>query len=190
MLADQVEREQRVAQVVEHAHEEHEVEPLAQRADVVDRELAELDLEPSHLGGEARLGEVALVAVDAEHARGAAPLHLDGVEAGVAADVEHGLAGQVGRDRVGEAPPLHRRVVAEEMVGRGPTPSQVDVVEPGPERLDLARGLVGCTVLGCRHGAVPSLGHALSAATRVRQPGQSSTSAACEAGAIEPTSRS
>ena len=47
---------------------------------------------PQHLGGEARLREVVVVEVDAEHALGAAPLHLDGVEAGVAADVEHGLA--------------------------------------------------------------------------------------------------
>ncbi len=36
MLADQVEREQRMAQMVEHAHEEHDVEALAERADVVD----------------------------------------------------------------------------------------------------------------------------------------------------------
>ncbi len=34
-----------MAQVVEHAHEEHDVEALAERADVVDRELAELDVE-------------------------------------------------------------------------------------------------------------------------------------------------
>jgi hypothetical protein len=45
VLVDQVERQQRVAQVVEHAHEEHEVEALAERADVVDRELAELDVD-------------------------------------------------------------------------------------------------------------------------------------------------
>ena len=40
MLADEVEREQRMAQMVEHAHEDHEVELLAERADVVDVELA------------------------------------------------------------------------------------------------------------------------------------------------------
>ena len=103
MLVDQVERQQRMAQVIEHAHEEHEVEPLAERADVVDRQLAELDVEPVDLGGEAGLREIVLVEIDAEHALGAAPLHLDRVEAAVAADIEHGLAGQVRRDRVGEA---------------------------------------------------------------------------------------
>ena len=103
VLVDQVEREQRMAQVVEHAHEEHDVEPLAERADVVDGQLAELDVEPVDLGGEARLRQIVLVGVDAEHARGAAALHLHRVEAGVAADVEHGLAAQIGRDRVREA---------------------------------------------------------------------------------------
>ena len=55
MLVDQVERQQRMAQMIEHAHEQHEVEALAQRGDVVDRQLAELDVEPDHLGGEPRL---------------------------------------------------------------------------------------------------------------------------------------
>ena len=152
MLVDQVERQQRVAQVVEHAHEEHEVEALAQRADVVDGQLAELDVEPGDLGGEAGLGQVVVVEVDAEHALGAAPLHLDRVEAAVAADVEHGLAGEVRRDRVGERSPLHRRVVAEEMVGRGRDAVEVDVVEPGPERLRAAPDLLP------REGAVAFMG--------------------------------
>ena len=78
--------------MVEHAHEQHDVEPLAQRADVVDRQLPELDLGSADLGGEPRLRQIVVVEVDAEHALGAAPLHLDRVEAGVAADVEHGLA--------------------------------------------------------------------------------------------------
>ena len=93
MLVDQVERQQRMAQVVEHAHEQHEVELLAERADVVDREVAEFDVEAVDLGGEARLRQIVLVEVDAEHALGAAPLHLHRVEAGVAADIEHRLAG-------------------------------------------------------------------------------------------------
>ena len=137
MLADQVEREQRVAQVVEHAHEDHEVEPLAERADVIDRELGELDVvEAERLGREPRLREIAVVAVDAEHPRRAAPLHLDRVEARVAADVEHGLAGEVRRHGIGEATELGARIVAEEMVGRGLDAAQIDIVEPGSQRLD------------------------------------------------------
>ena len=72
MLVDEVERQQRVAQVVEHAHEEHDVEPLAERADVVDRQLPEFDVEPAHLGGEAGLRQIILVEVDAR-ARARAP---------------------------------------------------------------------------------------------------------------------
>ena len=49
------------------------------------------------LGGEPRLGQVALVGVDAHDAVGPAALHLDRVEPGVAADVEHGLPAQVVR---------------------------------------------------------------------------------------------
>ncbi len=130
MLVQQVEREQRMAQVVEHAQEQHDVEALAERGNVVDGELAELDLGAADLGGEARLGEVAFVGVDSHHAVRAAPLHLDRVEAGVAADIEHGLAAQVRRERVGEVTPLDGGVVAQEMVGRGLNPAQVEVVEP------------------------------------------------------------
>ena len=65
MLVDQIEREQRMAQMIEHADEEHDVEPLAERADVVDRELAELDVEPVHLGGEPGLRQIVLVEIDA-----------------------------------------------------------------------------------------------------------------------------
>ena len=71
-------------------------------ADVVDGQMAELDVEPGHLGGEAGLRKVVVVEIDAEHARGAAPLHLDRVEAAIAADVEHALAAEIGRNGVGE----------------------------------------------------------------------------------------
>jgi hypothetical protein len=95
VFVDEVEREERVAEVVEHAHEDDEVEALPEAGDVVDVEAAELDVEAGGLGGEAGLGEVALVAVHPEDAGGAAALHLEGVEAAVAADVEDGLAGEV-----------------------------------------------------------------------------------------------
>jgi hypothetical protein len=90
---DQVQGQQRMAQVVEHAHEQHEVEALAELGDVVDRQLAELDVGALHLGGEAGLLQVAVVEIDTQHAVGAATFHLDGVEAAVAADIQHALAG-------------------------------------------------------------------------------------------------
>src|SRR3954447_6481445 len=43
VLTDQIEREQRMAEVIKHAHEDHEIELLAQFADVVSRQLAKFD---------------------------------------------------------------------------------------------------------------------------------------------------
>ena len=47
MLVEEVEREQRMAQVVEHAHEQHEVEPLARARRRRRPKLPELDVEPA-----------------------------------------------------------------------------------------------------------------------------------------------
>ena len=44
MVADQVQREQRMTQVIEHPHEEHEVEALAEPATIEDRQLVQLDV--------------------------------------------------------------------------------------------------------------------------------------------------
>jgi hypothetical protein len=153
-LADEVEGQQRVPQVIEHAHEQDDVEALAQGPDVVDGALSELDVLPCHPGGKARLFEVPGVGIEPEHARGPAPLHLDGVEASVATDVQHALAGQVGRQRVAEAAPLHGRIVTEEMVRRGPDALEVDVVEPLAQRIDLppqGLGFQACTIVWSHH---------------------------------------
>ena len=85
-----------------------------------------------HLGGEPGLRQVVLVEVDAEHAARAAPLHLDRIEAAIAADIEHALAGEIGRERVGEACPFDAGVIAQEMLRRRLHAVEVDVVEPGP----------------------------------------------------------
>jgi hypothetical protein len=138
MLADQIEREERMAQMVEHAHEDHEVELLADRGHIIDRQVGELDaLEPEHLARQPRLGKVALVAVDAEHARRAAPLHLDRIETRVAADVEHALAAQIVRNDMGESLEFEARIIAEEMVGRcRHAVAEIDIVEPRAQRFD------------------------------------------------------
>src|SRR5690606_33137473 len=59
MLVNQVEREQGMAEVVEHAEEEDDVETLAQRCHVVDRHLPELDIGPQDIGRETRLLQIA-----------------------------------------------------------------------------------------------------------------------------------
>ena len=87
-----------------------------------------------------------------QHALRAAALHLDRIEAAVAADVEHGPAGQVRAARlarnVATSSPGSRR-------GNGPARSarrEVDVVEPGPE-------LAGC---GARASPLKGRGHGLA----------------------------
>ena len=126
MLADKVECEQRMPQMVQHAHEDHEVEPLPDRAHIVDVELGELDIViAERFAREPGLREIALVAVDAEHARRAAALHLDRIEAGVAADVEHALARKILRQMRREAAEFRAWIIAEEMVGRGPHAAEV-----------------------------------------------------------------
>src|SRR5579883_3651650 len=58
MLVNEVEGEQRMAQMVEHAHEKHDVEALAEPCDVIDRELAELDLGAAGRSGKAGLPKI------------------------------------------------------------------------------------------------------------------------------------
>src|SRR5215212_10017363 len=94
-----------------------------------------------------------LVDVDAGDP-GPAPGQLETVEAGVAADIEHGPtvepAGQVGSEHV----PLVPGKIAEWMIGRGLTTARkVQVVEPRPESLDvrwLRHAVALLQLTGCR----------------------------------------
>src|SRR5690606_17925260 len=136
VLADEVQRQQRVAQVIEDAHEQHDVEPLAQARNVVDRKAAQLDVHATHLRSETRLREAILVEIDGDHASRAATLHFDGVEAAAAPDVEYATAGDAIADGGSEARPFDRGIIAERMVRRGLYAIEIDIVEPGAERLD------------------------------------------------------
>jgi hypothetical protein len=133
---EEVEREERVAQVVEHAHEQHEVEALAEGGDVVHRELPELDVEAGDLAGEARLREVALVRVDPHDPGGAAALHLEREEPGVAPDVEDGLPIEALRQGARDGAPHDVGVIAEEVLRGGLHPVEVEVVKPLAELVD------------------------------------------------------
>src|SRR3982751_4682765 len=96
----------------------------------------QLDVGGTNLRREARLLEIAWVGVDADDARRAAALHLQRVESGVAADVEHGLAGEISRNCVREAAPLHSRIIAEEMVGGGAHATEVEILKPVAQLMD------------------------------------------------------
>lgn len=65
---------------------------------------------------------------------------LDAVEAGIAAEIECGPAGEVGGQVRGELPPLERGKVAERMMRGGVRAvGQVDVAEPRRQRRGRAR---------------------------------------------------
>ena len=125
-----VEGQQRVPQVVKNPHEQNQIESLPKLAHLINREPLEIDVQAADLGGETGLGEIQLTLIDAQHTLGAPAFHLEGVEPGVASDVENGLASEISGDRVSEAPPLHARVVAEKMVRGGPHPGQIQIVKP------------------------------------------------------------
>src|SRR6185503_17898126 len=115
MLVDQVEGEQRVTQVVEDAHEDHEIKFFVEGSDLPHGHAAELDVQVGYLRGEASLREVVFIGIDAEYALGATALHFERIEPAIAADVEDGLSGKVLRQRIGEALVFDLRVVTEEV---------------------------------------------------------------------------
>src|SRR5512132_3809733 len=124
--------------MIQYAHQQHDIEPFAEPGDVIDGQLAELDLDLADLCGEASLPEIAVTGIEPDDARGPAPLHLDRVEAGVAANVENGHAGQVLRQAGGDVPPQNGRIVTQKVPRRRLHAGQVDVVEPFPQRSDAA----------------------------------------------------
>ncbi len=133
VLVDQIERKQRMAQVIQHADEQHDIELLSQHADVIDRQSAELDVQPVDIGGEPSLCQIVFVEIDSQHTIGAAPLHLQRKESAIAADVQHRPAAQIMRNGVCIAAPLDVGVIAQEMVRRGPHAHQLHVVKPGAQ---------------------------------------------------------
>jgi len=59
--AHEIEREHGIAQVVQHAHEQHHVERLAERAEVIHGHALVLDVGAAQLRREARLRQIAFV---------------------------------------------------------------------------------------------------------------------------------
>src|SRR4051812_19688657 len=149
-LVKHVERKQWMAQVIEHTHEQDDIEHLPKRRKVVHRHLAELDVESGDLSGKARLRQVSRVAVDADHLRRSTTFHLDRVEPAVAADVENGATAKIGRDRMRKVTPFDRRVVSEKMIGRGLHTLKVDVVEPVTKLPYPSADIVRCQCGGLR----------------------------------------
>ena len=142
VLVDQIERQQRMAQVVEHADEQHEVEPFARaRRRRTPTACANSMSSPSHLGGEARLRQIVLVEIDA---RPRAPRRAASSPSRRSRRCSRCRARSCPARSAGiasrEAPPFHAGIVAEEMFGRGLHAAQVDVVEPRARARARARG--------------------------------------------------
>jgi hypothetical protein len=126
-----------MAQVIKHAHEEHEIEFLSQLGDVINRELAKLDIDFERFRNKTRLPQITFIEINAENAVCATPFHLDAVKPGVAADIEHAFAGKIIGYGVRKLPPFDCGIVAKEVMRRGPEAVQVDVLKPRGEIIDL-----------------------------------------------------
>src|SRR5438874_7580768 len=113
-------------QMIEDAEKEHDVEASAEGPDVIGRHLGEFDVYADNLRGKPCLPQIIRIDVDSENAGGAPQFHLNRIEPGITADVEHSLAGEIGGDRIGKPPPFDGRIVTEEMARCGHDPAQID----------------------------------------------------------------
>ena len=104
--------------------------------------MREFDVEPNDIRGKSGLAQIILVEIDREHAGGIAPLHLDCVEAAIASNIEHGSAAEVGWQRVCEASPFNRRIIAEKVLGGSRDAGEIDIVKPRAERRRAAPDLL------------------------------------------------
>src|SRR4051794_34534529 len=138
MLVDKVKRQQRVAQMIKYAHEDYEIELLAELADIVGRHLSKFDLQSVDLGRKSCLCQIFIFGIETNHALGTPTFHFHGVETRIAADVENGLPFESFRNDACKTTPFDPRIVAQEVRRRGADALQVEIVKPGAERIDAA----------------------------------------------------
>jgi hypothetical protein len=77
MFINQIQCEQGMTQMVEHAEKQHDVEPFSKRPDVVHGDVAKFDVEAADFRSKARLAQIILIRIDAEHACCSVPLHFE-----------------------------------------------------------------------------------------------------------------
>src|SRR5207237_5300300 len=73
MLVDEIESKKGMSQMVEHPHEQDDIEALLEHADVINGETAEIDVEILESGGETRLAKILVFGIDRDDAIGAPP---------------------------------------------------------------------------------------------------------------------
>src|SRR3989440_10071336 len=137
MLVDQIQREQRMPQMIKDPEKQNDIELLAKLVHVIDREFSKFDVQPERVGCEMCLRQISLVEINAKHAIGSAPFHLNAVEAAVATDIEYAVTSQIGGNRVLESFPLHAWEIAEEMFRRRLHAAKGGVMEPFAQPPDL-----------------------------------------------------
>src|SRR5436309_14210119 len=118
MLVNEIEREQRMTQMIKNSKKQNDVESFLEFVNVVHGKFSKLDIKPKRARREARLSEIAVIEIDTKHAIGAATLHLDAVESAVTTDVEHRFATQIRRNSILKPLPLYAWVIAKKMIGR------------------------------------------------------------------------
>ena len=129
-------------QVIEQTERERDIK-LANRASVqlINIQTAKLDVKTEHLPHKQSLTHVLALAVNSEHALGAAALGLESVEAGIAADVEKRLTAQVVREKFLNCLPGTKRMIdrlAHHALSFGVEPAaEIDAVKPRLESLQL-----------------------------------------------------
>ena len=111
------------------------------RIEIVNRLAVVFDIQPQHVAHELSLLDQIPLRVETQHARRAAAFQLDRIEAGVATNVEHRLAGKVFGDARPHTLPGRPRVI-DGLANRAPglreyAVAQIDAVKPRAEMVHL-----------------------------------------------------
>src|SRR5260370_8224550 len=114
-LDDFVERKERVAQVIEHTHEQHVIELAGNLIYVIYRTLGKLNLHAQDLSGEPGLAQVTVIHIHSENPSGSAFLKFQTIEAGITAYIQNRSSGKVLGKSVVDLLPLHLRIVTQKV---------------------------------------------------------------------------
>src|SRR5439155_25941401 len=115
------------------SHEQNVIELSRNFLHVVHRALFELDFQVQSLRREARLTEIAIVHINAQHPPRPALLHLDGIEPAITPNVENCCSRKILRQSFPNVLPLNIRKIAEKMMWRRRHAMQIHVMKPLPK---------------------------------------------------------
>lgn len=135
-LHGKVEAEERITEVIKHAHEDHVVKLPVDGIKFVDGTPAEFDIEVQGVGREARLIEIPIINIDPKYVFGPAAFHLDGIEASIAANIENRLACERSRDLAANLLPFDVWKISQKVIRSCVHPVKVQVVKPLPHLLN------------------------------------------------------